>query len=555
MLRTAFILTALLFGLFTSAALGQSLMLSVSDDTGTQLGGLTFSDGDIAQYDIPGDSATLLFDESNISPDADVDAFHRFDDGSMLISTVASGRTLGGLTFNDGDLVRYFPNSNNASIYFISESSFASTADIDAVSIDAAGNIILSTLAGNTLGGLTYTDGDLIQYDPNSGIATLLIAEADLFDDGDGNIAGVHALDDGTYLLSFADTTETISGTSFNDGDVVYYDPVGDTASLYFSEALFTDGANAHSVDAVFLASSAPPGGAGLTLFLSDNNNIDNQLGGLTFTDGDVVTYNVDSNSAAVFFAESSITPGADVDAFHLFPDGSMLLSVLFNARTLGGLLFDDGDLVRYDPGTDTATVYFISESSFSVNADIDAVSIDQAGRILLSVRENSMTLGGLTFTDGDLIAYDTDTGTAGLVITEAALFDDGDGDISSVHADVDGTFLLSVIDTTEMISGTLFNDGDVFRYDPVADTAALVFAETQFTDGSTLHEIDAVYLPPPGDCDIDGGVDLDDYAANVGCFVGPNLSPALGCGCMDLDGDGDSDLADYALLTAGFDG
>lgn len=555
MVRTACLVIPIMFILFAPSVLGQSLMLSVSDDTGTQLGGLTFSDGDIVQYDLFGDTATLLFDESNISPDADVDAFHRFDDGSMLISTVESGRTLGGLTFNDGDLVRYFPNSNNASIYFISESSFASTADISAVSIDASGNIILSTLAGNTLGGLTYTDGDLIQYDPNSGMATLLIAEADLFDDGDGNITGVHVLDDGSYLISFADATETISGVVYNDGDVVQYDPVGDTASLYFSEALFTDGANPHSVDAVFLASLAPPGGAGLTLFLSDNNNIDNQLGGLTFTDGDVITFDVDTNAAAVFFAESSITPGADVDAFHLFADGSMLLSVLFNGRTLGGLTFDDGDLVRYDPITDTATIYFISEASFSANADINGVSIDADGRIILSVRESTMTLGGLTFTDGDLVAYDTNSSTATLVVAEADLFDDGDGDISSVHADADGTFLMSFTDSTEMISGSQFNDGDVFRYDPVADTATLVFAETQFTDGSTLHEIDAVYLPPPGDCDIDGGVDLDDYAANVGCFVGPGLSPAPGCGCMDLDGDGDSDLADYALLTAGFDG
>jgi hypothetical protein len=528
---------------------GQTLMLSVSDDTGTELGGLTFSDGDVVDYAAGPDTATLLFSEANISPDADVDAFHRFDDGSILISTLLSGRTLGGLTFNDGDLVRYFPNTNSASIYFISEASFASTADISAVSVDSAGNIVLSTLAGNTLGGLTYTDGDLIQYDPDTGTAVLLVAEATLFDDGDGNITGVHVLEDGSYLLSFASATESISGTVYNDGDVVRYDPVADTASLYFSEALFTDGVNSHAVDAIFEAPAGPSAAAGFTLFLSDNLNVGNMLGGLTYTDGDIARYDVDSDTATLFFAETSITPSADIDAYHLFSDGSFLLSVLFNGRTLGGLTFSDADLVRYDPATDTASIYFISESTFATSADINAVSVDSAGRILLSVREPSATIGALTFTDGDLVAYDTDTGTASVVIAEADLFDDGDGDISSVHALPDGTFLLSFVDATELISGLQFNDGDVFLYDPVADSATLIFSETQFTDGSTSHEIDAVYLAPAGDCEADGDVDLADYVAvGQGCLSGPAAAPPANCGCFDLDRDGDVDLVDYAL-------
>lgn len=531
---------------------GQSLMLSVSDDTGTQLGGLTFRDGDIAQYDLGADTATLLFDESSISPDADVDAFHRLVDGSILLSTVLSGRTLGGLTFNDGDLIRYFPNTNSASIYFISEASFATSADIDAVSLDAAGNIVLSTLAGNTLGGLTYTDGDLIQYDPNSGLATLLIAEANLFDDGDGNINGVHALDDGTYLLNFADATETISGVSFSDGDVVLYDPVNDTASLYFSEALFTDGVNPHTVDAIYEGAAPPAGGAGLKLFLSDNNNVGNELGGLTYADGDVVIYDVDMDTATVFFPESAITPGADVDAFHLFNDGSMLLSVLFNGRTLGGLTFDDGDLVRYNPSTDTASIYFISEASFAANADINAVSIDTNGKILLSVRESTNSLAGTAIGGGDIVAYDTTSGTASVVVSEVAIFDDGDGDISSLHAMPDGTYLMSFTSTTELISGLQFNDGDVLRYDPVADTATLVFSETQFTDGSTSHEIDALYVPSVGDCNANGGLDLGDYVIGADCISGPDQNAPFGCSCFDMDGDGDVDLVDYAQFTLG---
>ena len=535
-------------------AQAQSLYLSTSDDLGNTLGGLTFGDGDVVEYDPNADNATLFFDETNVSPDADIDAFHRLSDGSLLLSTRLSGRTLGALTFSDGDLVRYYPGTNAASIYLLSESDFGASSDIDAVTVDKNGDILLSTLEDNTLGGLTYTNGDIVRYDPNSGTATLFVAEADLFDDGAGDVSGLHAFDDGTLLLTFADASETISGVAFVSGDIVFYDPFADTAGLYFSEALFTD-ANTHAVDAVYFASPGPSAGDNFVFFISDNNNIGNQLGGLTFTDGDVVTYDTASDTAALFFAETNITPGADIDAFHLFPDGSFLLSVLFNGRTLGGLTFDDGDLVRYDPASDTASIYFLSEASFTTaNADISAVTIAPDGDLILSNREDN-TLGGLAFTDGDVIRYDLDTGTATLVIAEAAIFDDGDGDVSSLHLLPDGTFLLSFADSTEMISGALFNDGDIVHYDPVADSAVALFTELQFTDGSTLHEIDAVYMPSPGDCDYDGGVDLDDFAAGLDCLAGPDAATSSGCDCFDLDGDTDTDLADFAQFAPGFTG
>ncbi|HRX86478.1 MAG TPA: hypothetical protein P5572_15760 [Phycisphaerae bacterium] len=550
--RCAWILP--LLALLPAGAWGQTLFLSTADDAGNTLGGLTFADGDVIAYDTVADSAMPFFAETSISPDGDVDAFHRLPDGSLLLSTRLSGRTLGTLTFNDGDLVRYVPGTNSASIYFLDESDFAVSADIDAVSIDANGDIVLSTLEDNTLGGLAYTGGDIIVYDPDTQTASLLVAEATLFDDGDGDVTGVHVLEDGTLLITFAAASETISGTAFVSGDIVHYDPVADTATLQFSAANFTD-ANSHAVDAVYYVAAAQP--AGYVLYFSDNNNVGNQLAGLIFNDGDIVRYDTDANTAGIFFAESNITPNADVDAFHLLPDGSMLLSVLFNGRTLGGLTFDDGDLVRYDPMTNTASIYVLSEASFGTGADINAVTLAPDGDIILSNRENN-SIGALSYDDGDIVRYDIDTGTASIMVPQAAIFDDGDGDVSSLHLLPDGTFLLSFTDTTEMISGVVFNDGDIIHYDPVADTAEAVFTELQFEDGSTSHEIDAVYaeiafVPGPGDCDGDGDVDLDDHAGFVNCLAGPDQAPPGGCSCFDLDEDGDNDLADFALFTQGF--
>ncbi len=541
-----------MFVLIAQPALGQNLFLSVSDDTGTQLGGLTFADADIVEYDADADLAEIFFFEETISPNADVNALHRFDDGSILLSTRLSGRTLGSFTFNDGDLVRYYPGTFNAEFYFITEDLFGSNADIDAASVNADGDIFLSTTEPNTLGGLSFTPGDVIAYDPNTATASPAIRESMLFDDGTGDVVAIHAMEDGTFLLSFADDTEMIGGVLYANGDVIHYDPVGDIATLYFAETLFTDGVNAHDVDAVYLSPPPPPASLGWTLFLSDNNNAGNLLGGIEFTDGDVVTYSIDDDQAALFFAESSITPSADVDAFHLFPDGSFLLSTLFNGRTLGGLTFNDGDLVRYDPLTDVAEIFFISEALFGASSDISAVSIDRQGRILLSTREDN-TLGGVSYLDGDLLAYDPDTGLAEIVLSESMIFDDGDGDINSIHALADGSYLLSFTSTTEEISGLQFNDGDVVRYDPASDSATLVFSETLYTDGSTSHEIDAVYLPPAGDCNASGAVDLDDFTAGVACMVGPESDSPVGCACYDLDRDGDNDLEDFAIFSQAF--
>ncbi|MCA9253678.1 MAG: FG-GAP repeat protein, partial [Phycisphaerales bacterium] len=52
-----------------------------------------------------------------------------------------------------------------------------------------------------------------------------------------------------------------------------------------------------------------------------------------------------------------------------------------------------------------------------------------------------------------------------------------------------------------------------------------------------------------PGDIDIDGDIDLNDYAAFETCLGGPNVSSGTACCLSDLDGDGDTDLADFSLF------
>jgi hypothetical protein len=236
-------------GLILVAAVARPVnaTLILSTDATETLGGLTFDDGDLAEYDPGTDTATLYFDENLFGGNADIDAFHVLDSGNIVLSTSNSKLSLlGGLTFENGDLIEYDPTTDTA-ILFLDEGLFGGDEDIDAVSILGSGNVILSTIDGATLGGLTFGDGDLVEYDPTTDTATLFFDE-NLFG-SDEDIDAVNILESGNIILS-TEGSATLGGLSFADGDLIEYNPITDTATLYFDESLFGNNAD---IDGVYV--------------------------------------------------------------------------------------------------------------------------------------------------------------------------------------------------------------------------------------------------------------------------------------------------------------
>lgn len=234
---------------------------------------------------------------------------------------------------------------------------------------------------------------------------------------------------------------------------------------------------------------------ANAQVLLSVSDNIGNELPGLTFLDGDVVETDTAGSFGSLFFAESNILPSADVDAFHVLPDGDLLLSVLFNGRTLGGLTFDDGDLVRYNPGTDTASVFELNETNTNAD-DIDAITVLPDDNLAFSTGNSTNTLGGVAVSDGDILGYNVPGGTFSVLHSEASIFDDGDGELNALHFDPsDGTYLISTF-ADETISGVAFRNGDLIRWDPASDSASLYFSEDNFL-GENFYNIDAAFVVP----------------------------------------------------------
>lgn len=256
---------------------------------------------------------------------------------------------------------------------------------------------------------------------------------------------------------------------------------------------------------ALAIAALAPGAFAQGPLFLSLVDNIDNNLPGFgPFTDEDVVATSLDGTSASLAFAIAS----GDLDAAHRTGPNTWLVSSLFTGE-FNGTTFDDGDLVEINLVGGTLTT-IIDETDFDTTGeDISGVSVLPNGNLLLSTLSDA-SLGGVAFTSGDILEYNATTGAASIFLTEAAIFDDGGGNIYGIHAFADGTLLLST-NTDEMVSGTLFRDGDAFLYNPATDTAQLVFSEDLFSSsGPNTWDIDALYfegaIPAPGALALAGG-------------------------------------------------
>jgi len=241
----------ILIGMTSVAYAADNLFLSTLENS--RLGGLSFKDGSIIEYNPTTDTSSLFFDESLFVSGEDIDAFHLLDNGNYLLST-NNNAVLGGLSFTDGDIVEYNPTTDTSSLFF-DEGLFSYDTDINAL-FYYNGYIAMSTQGPVTLGGLAFEDGDIVVYDPATDVAVLIFDE-DLFS-GNEDIDALHVLSNGNILLS-TNGNAYLGGLSFEDGDLVEYNPNTQLASLYFDEDLFYDKNCADTdLDAISMRGGSP---------------------------------------------------------------------------------------------------------------------------------------------------------------------------------------------------------------------------------------------------------------------------------------------------------
>ena len=216
---------------------GNSVILSTT--TNAILGGLSFDTRDLAEYDPPTATATMFFDGGLATLNKDINAVHVLDNGHIVLST-KDNANLGSLSFKNSDLVEYDPDTGTATLFFDSGSTTLNK-DIAAVQVLDSGNILLSTKDAASIGGVSFSNKDLVEYNPTSGSASIYF-------NGDATtlskkITAVHVLENGHIVLG-AEGNTTLGGLSFKAADLIEYDPATNTATMYFEgSALFSDAA------------------------------------------------------------------------------------------------------------------------------------------------------------------------------------------------------------------------------------------------------------------------------------------------------------------------
>ncbi len=220
--------------------------LLLSTDATETLGGITTTPDDLAEYDAAADTASIWFEgAAHFARSENIDAVDVLANGLVVLSTTGSA-DLGGISFRDGDLVAWDPDTDTATLLLSERAVFAGNEDIDAVHVLTNGHILLSTTGSARIGSLNFRDGDIVEYDPATGNATLFLSE-DIFAANE-DIDGFHLLDNGRVLLSTTGSAR-IGSLSFRDGDIVEYDPATGNATLFFSEDRFGNSADVNAID------------------------------------------------------------------------------------------------------------------------------------------------------------------------------------------------------------------------------------------------------------------------------------------------------------------
>jgi len=202
----------------------------------------------------------------------------------------------------------------------------------------------------------------------------------------DANVPLSHA-----DMLFSTDIPVTIGTDSFEENDIIYYEPSGVSLHLSGSDLGIPDGVN---IDAF--------GFSGSNIFFSVD--IPTTLNGVAYTERDLILYDGSNFSKLLDGPASGIPSGARIDAATLLPDGMIVFSLDIPV-SLRGIFFRVHDLVVYD-GSSFDSYFDGSAHGIPKAANLDGVWVNAEGEILFSL-DIPAQLNGFQVRDKDIIKWD----------------------------------------------------------------------------------------------------------------------------------------------------
>ena len=435
-------------------------------------------------------SFSLYFDGSDVGltqSTEDVDALELLPDGRLLISTT-SAFAVPGLSGGETDVIAFTPTSlgddtaGSWAVYL--EGAGIGLADVvdedvNALAVDASGDVSLSVARAFSVAGLDGLDEDVFTcHSPTTGAPSACSSFSMLFDGSaygltPNDIFGIDlptgasgptptptptpgptptptptpaptptptptptstptptpAPGGSTLYLSFY-FGQSLDGVSVSDEDIVAFD--GDGFSLYFDGS--DVGLGGFTVDAFAFLSPDE-----ILLSFSTAGTVPGISG--TVDDSDVVRFSATSlgedtvGAFSLYFDGSDVgltQSTEDVDALELLPDGRLLMSTT-SAFAVPGLSGGETDVIAFTPtslGDETAgswSMYLEGADiglADTVDEDVNALVVDGSGDISLSVAR-AFAVSGLEGLDEDVFTcHSPTTGSDSACATFSLLFD-----------------------------------------------------------------------------------------------------------------------------------
>jgi hypothetical protein len=259
-----------------------------------------------------------------------------------------------------------------------------------------------------TLGAATVDDDDVASDDLLGGVVLVPVGMIP----PDVALDGYHVLPNGHQFFSFETTVALPGGITARPADVVRFDGAAYTLQFDAAARGVPPGVN---VDAIGAAENGE-------LLLSFDVGV--TLSGVTFDDEDVARFNGATFTSFFDGGAAGVDPALDLDALDYLCDAHLLLS-FDGGGTVGGVAFDDEDLLEYDPAASTWELAYDGSAKHAawVPADLSNAYAKVAGAPpaevqLLSVNKVSgaARLGWTSqlSTAGACTAYDIASGSLG---------------------------------------------------------------------------------------------------------------------------------------------
>ena len=218
----------------------------------------------------------------------------------------------------------------------------------------------------------------------------------------------------------------------------------GDTA-IVGAQNHITSGGAAYIYE---FTSEEPPDTGISTAYVSSSSS--GNAGGISFANEDILAFDTSTSSWSLYFDGSDVgLSAADVDAFHLQSDGSLLLSLQKDVFTIPSFAtVRASDIIKFTPTSTGENTqgnfewYFDgSDVGLGSSEGIDAIGLTTDGDLLVSFT-NNFTVPSLRGTDKDLLVFNADSLGRDTAGTWSLYFDGSDVLLDETLENVYGVWL-----------------------------------------------------------------------------------------------------------------